>query len=97
MGLFGSKNKKTVKITDVFSPQEIQEITGVISPKLKSGSYKALPQTLAKGMMDYLSRPEKEYGYNKIKGLAKIAASLKDVEPSLAPIFQKGIDRIQSL
>ena len=52
MGLFGSKNKKTVKITDVFSPEEIQEITGVISPKLKSGSYNALPQTLAKGMID---------------------------------------------
>ena len=97
MALFGSKNKKTVKISDVFSPEEIKEITDVIGPKLKSGSYKALPQTLAKGLMDYLSRPEKEYGYGKIKGVAKIAGSMKEIEPSLAPILQKGIERIQAL
>lgn len=95
MGLFGSKkDKKTVKITDVFSPEEISDVIG---PKLKSGEYKALPQTLAKGLMDYISRPEKEYGVNKIKGVAKIAKSLKEIEPSLAPTLQKGIDRIQSL
>ena len=52
---------------------------------------------LAKGLMDYISRPEKEYGVNKIKGVAKIAKSLKEIEPSLAPTLQKGIDRIQSL
>ena len=95
MGLFGSKkDKKTVKITDVFSPEEIKEISDVIGPKLKSGEYKALPQTLAKGLMDYISRPEKEYGVNKIKGVAKIAKSLTEIEPSLAPTLQKGIDRI---
>ena len=98
MGLFGSKkDKKMVKITDVFSPEEIKEISDVIGSKLKSGEYKALPQTLAKGLMDYISRPEKEYGVNKIKGVAKIAKSLKEIEPSLAPTLQKGIDRIQSL
>ena len=69
----------------------------MISPKLKSGEYKAMPQLLAKGMMDYISRPKKEYGLNKIKGVAKIANSLKEIEPSLAPTLQKGIDRIQSL
>ena len=65
MALFGSKKeKKTVKITDIFSPEEIKEISDVISPKLKSGEYMALPQMMAKGMMDYLSRPDKEYSYN---------------------------------
>ena len=74
MALFGSKKeKKTVKITDIFSPEEIKEISDVISPKLKSGEYMALPQMMAKGMMDYLSRPDKEYSYNKMKGVAKIA------------------------
>ena len=98
MGLFGSKKeKKTAKITDVFSPEEIKEISDVIGPKLKSGEYKAMPQLLAKGLMDYISRPEKEYGLNKIKGVAKIANSLKEFEPSLTPALQKGIDRIQSL
>ena len=98
MALFGSKkDTKTVKITDMFLPEEIKEISDLISPKLKSGEYKALPQLMAKGMMDYLSRPEKEYSYNKMKGAAKIAKSLQEIEPSLAPTLQKGIDRIQAL
>ena len=98
MALFGSKkDKKTVKITDVFTSEEIKEISDVISPKLKSGEYMALPQLMAKGMMDYLSRPDKEYGYSKIKGVAKIAKSLQEFEPSLSPTLQKGIDRIQAL
>ena len=98
MALFGSKKeKKTVKITDIFSPEEIKEINDVISPKLKSGEYMALPQMMAKGMMDYLSRPDKEYSYNKMKGVAKIAKAVQEFEPSLVPTLQKGIDRIQAL
>ena len=79
MALFGSKKeKKTVKITDIFSPEEIKEISDVISPKLKSGEYMALPQMMAKGMMDYLSRPDKEYSYNKMKGVAKHAKAVQE-------------------
>lgn len=98
MALFGSKKeKRTVKITDIFSPEEIREISNVISPKIKSGEYMAFPQMMAKGMMDYLSRPDKEYGYNKMKGVAKIAKAVQEFEPSLVPTLQKGIDRIQAL
>ncbi|MBR0342278.1 MAG: hypothetical protein IJH64_08540 [Oscillospiraceae bacterium] len=95
MGLFGPK--KTVKITDVFTADEIKAITDVIDPKLKSGEYLAFPQMMAKGVMDYISRPDKEYGVNKMKGLAKIAKSLQEFEPSLAPILQNGINKIQAL
>lgn len=85
------------KITDVFSSEEIRQISDVIEPKLKGGEYKALPQTLAKGLMEYLSHPDKEYGLNKIKGIAKIAGPMKEIEPTLGPVLQKGIDRIKTL
>ena len=52
MALFGSKkDKKTVKITDIFSPEEITQIKDLIEPKLKAKEYKALPQVLAKGLI----------------------------------------------
>lgn len=98
MGLFGlKKDSKTVRITDIFSPEEIAKIKDQIGPKLKANDYKALPQTLAKGMMDFISSPDKEYGLSKIKGVAKIAESLKGIEPSLASILQNGIDKIKAL
>ena len=37
------------------------------------------------------------FGSKKGKKMVKIANSLKEVEPSLAPTLQKGIDRIQAL
>lgn len=98
MALFGSKkDKKTVKISDIFSPEEITQIKDLIEPKLKAKEYKALPQTLAKGLMEYISHPDKEYGLSKIKGVAKVAEPMKEIEPSLASVLQSGIDKIKAL
>ncbi len=98
MGLFGKKKEtKGVKISDVFSLEDLQTIKGTIEPKLNGGQYKALPQTLAKGLMDYVGNPEKEFSPNKMKGLAKIAVSFKEIEPSLGPVLQKGIEKIKAL
>ena len=93
MGLFGfGKNEKMVKITDFFSAEDLQKIAAEVEPSL-SGAYGMLGQTLGKGLMDYINRPDKEYGYSKFGAFIKIAESFKGIVPSLAPILQKGIDK----
>ena len=94
MGLFGGK-KDAVKITDYFSAEEIQKIRETIGPKLEANEYMPMPQLMAKGLMDYMIRPDKEYSRGKMNGFVKIAAAVKDIEPSLAEILQNGINRIR--
>lgn len=94
MGLFGGKKDKlTVKITDFYSAEDLQKISETIEPKLAANEYKAIPQITAKGLMDYVKRPEKEYSYSKFSGFIKIAATVKTFEPSLEKILQDGIDK----
>ena len=94
MGLFGGK-KDTVKITDYFSAEELQKLKDTVGPKLASGEYKAMPQLMAKGLMDYLNRPDKEYSRGKMNSFAKIADAVKEFEPSLAEILQNGVNKIR--
>ena len=94
MGLFGGK-KDMVKITDFFSAEELQQIKDTIGPKLAANEYKPLPQVMAKGLMDYVSRPEKEYSRGKMNSFAKIADAVKVFEPSLAGILQNGVTKIR--
>ena len=100
MGLFGSKKEGTgkgVKITTFFSEEDLNMIKATLEPKLKAGEYGSVAQLTAKGMMDYVNRPDKEFSPSKINGLMKIAETLKQVEPSLEPILQKGIDKYRSI
>ena len=94
MGLFGGK-KDMVKMTDFFSAEELQKIKDTVGPKLAADQYKALEQLMAKGLMDYVSRPDKEYSRGKMNGFVKIADAVKTIEPSLGDMLQRGINRIR--
>ena len=94
MGLFGfGKNEKMVKITDFFSAEDLQKIAAEVEPALSAGAYGMMGQTLGKGLMDYINRPNREYTYGKFGAFIKIAESFKSVVPALAPILQKGIEK----
>ena len=94
MGLFGGK-KDGVKITDYFSAEDLQKITDTVGPKLTAGKYPALPQLMAKGLMDYVSRPDKVYSRGKMNSFAKVADAMKEIEPSLAEILQNAVNKIR--
>lgn len=98
MGLFGSgKSRKTVKVTDIFTEEEIREIRQTIEPKLKSGSYKDVPQTFLKAFSEYTKNPDKEFSVLKLKTVAKVIDAAREREPSLAPILENGLKRIKKL
>lgn len=97
MGLFGGKkDKNTVKITDYYSAEELQQIRETVKPKLAANAYLAMGELLAKGLIAYVERPEKEYSYHKMNSFMKIADAMKDFEPSLEPILQNGINKYRS-
>ncbi|MBQ5955947.1 MAG: hypothetical protein IJL46_00060 [Clostridia bacterium] len=93
MGLFSKKDKKTYKIADILSADEIQQIKRTIEPKLASGQYGALPQLMGKGLMDHLKDPMRELSEGKMKGFIKIADSMKTLEPGIAGILQNAINK----
>ncbi len=96
MGLF-NKQSTGRTLRDVFSDEELRQITDVLGPKLEGGQYGALPQLMAKGMMDYVSRPDQPLNPGKLKSFSKIAVSLQEMEPSLQPILQAGVARINTM
>ena len=97
MGLFGiGKDKKTVKITDYFSAEELQTIRDTLEPKLKANEYGALPQLMANGLIEYIDQAEKEFSPGKMNKFIKVADSVKTFEPSLEGILQSGIDKYNS-
>lgn len=98
MGLFNLfGGGKTAKLTDILSIEDIGRITDLIGPKLTSNAYGALPQTLAKGLMDYLKDPSKEYSLGKLGGLVKLLEQFKGIEPSLAGILEAAIKKFNAL
>ncbi|MBR0438489.1 MAG: hypothetical protein IJK00_05095 [Clostridia bacterium] len=95
MGLFSRKDKKTYKLADFFSPEEVGKIRSTIEPKLSSGQYGAMPQLMGKGLLDYLKDPIKELSEGRMNSFVKIADAVKTFEPELAPILQNGINRFR--
>ena len=98
MGLFDLfGGGKTAKITDLFSLEDIKTITDLIGPKLSSNEYGAVPQLAAKGLMDFLKDPSKEFSLRKLGGLVKILETFKTIEPSLEGILQAAIAKFNNL
>ena len=98
MDLFGpKKEKKTVKVTDLLTEEEIREIRETIEPTMEAGAYKSVSQPLVNALSDYIKNPDKEITMSKLKTAAKVVDATKKYEPSLAPILDNGLERIKEL
>lgn len=101
MGLFDFlKKDKTdenmVKLTDFFSEEDIKEVKDLLSHNRMGVHYRTVNhQTAAKTMIGYMSNPNKTYNPNKMGAFVNTAETIMVMEPSLKPILEKGIARIQ--
>ena len=94
MGLFGfGKEEKKVKITDFFTTEDLEAIRSGAEAVRGSGS---IPDLLGKGLIDYINRPEKEYGYSRFNKFIKVADSFRSFAPSLDEILRKGIEKYRA-
>ena len=94
MGLFGfGKEEKKVKITDFFSEEDLATIKEQAEGSLSGG---AVVELLANGLLNYVKNPEKEYSYSNFNKFVKIADSFKNMDPYLAPILTKGIEKYKA-
>ena len=56
----------------------------------------AVVELLANGLLNYVKNPEKEYSYSNFNKFVKIADSFKNMDPYLAPILTKGIEKYKA-
>ena len=92
MGLFGSGNKN-IKISDYFSAEDLAAITEK-AQAVRSGG--AMLDLLGKGLIDYISNPDKEISGGRFNKFIKVAESFKSIDPSLYSILQKGIEKFRA-
>ena len=101
MGLFDFlKKDKTdenmVKLTDFFSAEDIKEVRDLLSHNRMGVHYRTVNhQTAAKTMIGYMSNPNKTYSPDKMGAFVNTAQTIMVMEPSLKPILEKGIARLQ--
>ena len=95
MGLFGfGKNEKTVKMSDFFSAEDLATITEKAEAARSRGS---MADLLGKGLIDYISNPEKEISCSRFNKFIKVADSfVKNFDPSLETIIRQGIEKFRS-
>lgn len=101
MGLFDFLKKSSpdgnmVKLTDFFSAEDMKEVKDLISHNRMGAHYRTVHhQTAAKTMIGYMSNPNKAYSPDKMGAFVSTAETIMVMEPSLKPILERGIARIQ--
>ncbi len=94
MGLFGfGKKEQMVKVSDFFSAEDLETIRGTAQAARSRG---AVVDLLGKGLIEYISNPDKEIPYSKFNKFIKIANSFREMEPSLDAILKQGIDKYKA-
>lgn len=102
MGLFDflkkeNKNEEMVKMTDFFSPGDMNEVATLVKKNSRGVNYRTVyQQTAAKTIVSFMSHPDKAYSFDKMDGFIKVAGTIMEMEPSLKPILEDGIARIRA-
>jgi len=98
MGLFGfKKDENTVKLSDFFSREDLSTIANVLQKNMRGVNYRVVyQQTLAREMVGYASKPDKDLSAKKVKAIIKIAEGIMEFEPSLTPALTEGVKRMRA-
>ena len=96
MRWFKSKKEENgVRLTDIYSNEELKEIKELLQRNRIGIKYRTIyHQTAVKEVLGYLGDPNKSYSLRKIKGFISPAKVVMELEPSIGPVLQKGVDRI---
>ena len=93
MGLFGPKKEAILpKVSDIFTPDDLQKIKTVVAPKSAAGEYGRygdMPKTLLQAVND----PDKSFTQREWNGIIYAAGAMTKIEPDMAPMLKAAIER----
>jgi len=96
MGLFESKKKEQLPgISDVFSAEDLQRLREVICPKRDNRGYGRYGD-VADTLLQVVETPDKEFTKREWNGIIYAAGAMVKIEPELAPVLRKCIDRFHA-
>lgn len=100
MGWFGSKQPQVdVKISDLFTADDLRTIEATIAPKQAAGAY-GLHGFMAKALLDAVRDPETPLDartLSHIENLLNVAGGIEKLESSLKPMFDAAFERLDAI